>query len=398
MRHKFPLSWPIISFKEVAEVVTGTTPLTSHPEYYGGSIPFIGPAELGKVESITQSPKSLSPDGAKQARLLPAETVLVCCIGATIGKVGFSGTQLATNQQINALVCNKDIVFPRYVFHYCRTLESLIRHQGASTTLPLLPKGRFQEIEIPIPPLEEQKRIAEILDRAEELRAKRREAIAQLNTLTQSIFFEMFGNSVNNFNIATIEEVAAKSQYALSSGPFGSNLTSQHYVDDGVIILRGLNVTGNRLNLESLKFISQEKAKELARSEVKPGDIVVVAVGSSGLAYQIPSSLPRAIMSQNFNKITPDLQKVNATYLTFCINTSIVQNQINQKITDTVRTFLSLTKLKTIKIPLPPLSLQQEFARRIQSVEKLKASHRASLSELDALFASLQHRAFRGEL
>ena len=208
----------------------------------------------------------------------------------------------------------------------------------------------------------------------------------------------MFSNSVNNFDTVRIEEVASKSQYALSSGPFGSNLTSQHYLDDGVPILRGLNVTGDRLTLEHLKFISEKKARELARSEIKPGDIVVVAVGSSGLAYQIPNSLPRAIMSQNFNKITPDLQKVNATYLTFCINTSIVQNQISQKITDTVRTFLSLTKLKTVKIPLPPLSLQQEFAHRVEAVEKLKAAHCASLSELNALFASLQHRAFRGEL
>ena len=162
MRHKFPPSWPTRSFKEVAEVITGTTPLTSHPEYYGGSIPFIGPAELGGVESITQSSKSLSDDGVKQARLLPAEAVLVCCIGATIGKVGFSGTELATNQQINTLVCNKNIVFPRYVFHYCQTLTSLIRHLGASTTLPLLTKGRFQEMEIPVPILEEQRRIAEI--------------------------------------------------------------------------------------------------------------------------------------------------------------------------------------------------------------------------------------------
>jgi type I restriction enzyme, S subunit len=226
----------------------------------------------------------------------------------------------------------------------------------------------------------------------------RRQSIEQLNTLIESIFFEMFDRSTNDFDITTIGEIASKSKYGLSSGPFGSNLTSKHYVDEGIIVLRGLNITSNRLNLENLKFISEEKAKELARSEVKPGDIVVVAVGFSGLAYQIPDSLPRAIMSQNFNKISPDLQKVTATYLTFCINSSIVQNQIDQQITDTVRTFLSLTKLKTVKIPLPPLDLQQKFTQRVNAIEKLKTTHQKSLTELDALFASLQHRAFKGEL
>jgi type I restriction enzyme, S subunit len=256
----------------------------------------------------------------------------------------------------------------------------------------------LREMIVPLPPLEEQKRIAEILDRAESLRAMRRQSIEQLNTLIESIFFEMFDRSTNDFDITTIGEIASKSKYGLSSGPFGSNLTSKHYVDEGIIVLRGLNITSNRLNLENLKFISEEKAKELARSEVKPGDIVVVAVGFSGLAYQIPDSLPRAIMSQNFNKISPDLQKVTATYLTFCINSSIVQNQIDQQITDTVRTFLSLTKLKTVKIPLPPLDLQQKFTQRVNVIEKLKTTHQKSLIELDALFASLQHRAFRGEL
>ena len=104
MKQNLPSSWDLKSFKDVAEVVTGTTPSTKFPEYYGGSIPFVGPGELGTAEPIVDSTKKLSESGVKQARQLPPGSVLVCCIGATIGKVGFAGTALATNQQINALV------------------------------------------------------------------------------------------------------------------------------------------------------------------------------------------------------------------------------------------------------------------------------------------------------
>jgi type I restriction enzyme, S subunit len=265
-------------------------------------------------------------------------------------------------------------------------------------TMKHVNRGEFLSTNLYLPLLEEQKRIAEILDHTQSLISKRKEAIAKLDNLTQSIFLEMFGDTESNFKIVKIEDIADKSKYSLFSGSFGSNLTSQHYVSEGVPVLRGLNVTSNRLKLEDLKFISEIKAQELARSELKSGDIVVVAVGASGFAYQFPNNLQRAMMSQNFNKITPDLKKVHGTYLTFCINSSLVQRQILQNVTDTVRTFLSLTKLKKIDIPLPPLPLQKEFAQRVGAVEKLKVTHRASLGELGALFASLQHRAFIGEL
>lgn len=390
MKHIFPTSWPTHSFKEVAEVITGTTPLTSHPEYYGGSIPFIGPAELGRVESITQSPKSLSYDGAKQARLLPAEAVLVCCIGATIGKVGFSGTELATNQQINALVCDKDIVFPRYVFHYCRTLESLIRHQGASTTLPLLPKGRFQEIEIPVPTLEEQKRIAEILDRSQFLISKRQEAIAQLNILTQAIFIEMFGDPVINPKGWTIEKLGKLG--TLDRG------ISKHRPRNAPELLGGiypLVQTGDVAN--SGGYIRHYKN---TYSEVGLRQSKMWKTGT--LCITIAANIAKTGIL-TFDACFPDsivgfLAKDFATIEFVRVWLSFIQKTLEETAPESAQKNINLGTLRDLSIPFPPLLLQKEFAQRVEAVEKLKATHRESLSELQALFASLQHRAFRGEL
>ncbi|WP_293351503.1 MULTISPECIES: restriction endonuclease subunit S [unclassified Microcoleus] len=396
MRHKFPPLWPTRSFKEVAEVITGTTPLTSHPEYYGGSIPFIGPAELGGVELITQSPKSLSDDGVKQARLLPAEAVLVCCIGATIGKVGFSGTELATNQQINALVCNKNIVFPRYVFHYCQTLTSLIRHLGASTTLPLLTKGRFQEMEIPVPILEEQRRIAEILDRAQSLISKRREAIAELDTLSEAIFIEMFGDPVTNPKGLSIKPLGDYLLFITSGG----RGWAKFYAPSGSRFLRSLDVKMNCISNDDITFVSPPNNAEARRTQVKNGDVLLTITGSRiGRAAPVPNELQGAYISQHVAILRLDPKSISPLFLSFFLSFKTGgQRQIAKVQYGQTKPGLKFEQIKNFQVPIPSIDLQQEFVHRVEVVEKLKAAHRASLSELDALFASLQHRAFRGEL
>ncbi len=260
-----------------------------------------------------------------------------------------------------------------------------------------LNKSILENILIPLPLLHDQLYIANLLSKAENLISQRKESIRLLDEFLKSTFLEIFGSG-KKFEWKFLEEVASKEKYSLSSGPFGSNLTSQHYTDTGVIILRGTNITSGKLDLSNVKYISEEKAIELKRSELKPKDVVIIAVGSSGKALLVPQSLPRAIMSQNFNKITPDISKVEPIYLEYCINDNIVQSQFKKKITDTVRTFLSLTSIKEIKIPVPPLELQTQFAQIVAKTEAIKTQYQQSLQELENLYGSLSQKAFKGEL
>lgn len=255
----------------------------------------------------------------------------------------------------------------------------------------------LKEKKLPVAEYSDQLHIANLLSKAENLIAQRKESIRLLDEFLKSTFLDMFGDG-ENFEWKYLEEVVSKEKYALSSGPFGSNLTSQHYTDKGVIILRGTNITSGKLDLSNVKYISEEKALELKRSEVKPNDVVIIAVGSSGKALLVPPSLPRAIMSQNFNKITPDKSLIKPVYLEYCINDRIVQKQFKKKITDTVRTFLSLTSIKEIKIPIPPIELQTQFAQIVEKTEALKTQFQQSLQELENLYGSLSQKAFRGEL
>jgi len=150
--------------------------------------------------------------------------------------------------------------------------------------------------------------------------------------------------------------------------------------------------------MEDVKYISEEKASSLIRSEIHPDDVVMIAVGSSGLALRIPKVLKRAIMSQNFNKITPDKSKVNPIFLEFCLNDRDVQNQIKKYVTDTVRTFFSLTNMKELSVIVPPIDLQNQFAQIVSNIESQKALLKQSIQESDDLFNALVQKAFRGEL
>jgi type I restriction enzyme, S subunit len=399
MSDKLPINWNIYSFREIAEVVTGTTPSTNHAEYYGGSFPFVGPAELGE-NLITKSSKWLSEIGIMQARLLPAETILVCCIGATIGKVGFTGIELATNQQINALICNREIAFPRYVFHYCKTLKSIIRNQGASTTLPLLPKGRFQELKISLPPIDQQKRIAAILDKAEELRSLRRQSIEQLDILGRSIFIEMFGDPIFNQHKWQRTQLVnlCTSPDNIKCGPFGTQLSKDEYKTEGVP-LWGIRNVNALFKIPTKEFLELKTANKLIQYSIQSGDIVMTRKGTVGNCAVYPEGYPLGIMHSDLLRLRINYQVCNPIFLSHQLHYSRdVAQQIELISGGAIMPGINVTKLKSLEVLTPPHPLQQEFAQRIEAIEHLKSQHRESLAQLDKLFASLQHRAFRGEL
>ncbi len=189
--------FPFVCLGDCGEVVTGSTPPKANSDLWGGEIPFVTPAQLGFQPPITTADEYVTSEGADRGRLLPEGAVLVCCIGS-LGKTGTAGVPLISNQQINAIIFDPIQVDARYGYHAARSLTPLLEHFAPSTTVKIVKKSAFAEFQIPLPPLAEQKRIAGILDAADALRAKRREAIAQLDTLLQSTFLDMFGDPVTN--------------------------------------------------------------------------------------------------------------------------------------------------------------------------------------------------------
>ncbi|MEA5507557.1 restriction endonuclease subunit S [Halotia wernerae UHCC 0503] len=295
-------------------------------------------------------------------------------------------------------ICSTDIlpILPRsnvdrkFLFHFLRQpkMVDYANSRAVGVNLPRLSPSVLANFEIPIPPLEEQKRIAEILDRAEELRSKRREAIAQLDTLTQAIFLEMFGDPLSNpkgWKVKTCKNICSRITVGIVVQP------ASYYQEYGVPALRSQNIKPNSISTDNLVFFSQsDNETKLAKTRVKAGDVVLVRTGQPGTAAVIPEELD-GVNAIDLLITTPCKDVVDSVYLCSFFNSSWVKKLVLSSQVGQIQKHLNVGILNNAQIICPPLPLQQEFAHRVKSVEKLKTAHRASLSELDALFVSLQH-------
>ena len=255
----------------------------------------------------------------------------------------------------------------------------------------------LKETQIPLPPLAEQKRIAGILDAADALRAKRREALAQLDTLLQSTFLDMFGDPVTNpmgWKTPALSEVTDEIyRYPTYFGIV--------YENEGVPEIRGeLIGKGGKLDTDpsKLRFIAQATSDKFPRTQLAAGDLVMSVRGTIGKIGIVPAELINANMTANLIRISSARSIIDPVFLLHLALGPYFLDQLSRASSSTTIKTIKSLDLKAIPIQLPPLDLQRRFAAIVESFEHQKASQRAHLAELDTLFASLQSRAFRGDL
>ena len=305
-------------------------------------------------------------------------------------------------------VCSTDIIpiLPKegvsrdYLFYFLRTPGTvhLATSRCSGANLPRLGPKQLASFQIPLPPFEEQKRIARILDAADALRAKRREALAQFDSLLQSTFLDMFGDPVTNPMGWPPTSLAAISE-ELRDGPFGSNLKTSHYVESGVRVIRLQNIGVGEIRNDDLAFISEEHFASLPRNHCQPGDVIIGTMGDPNLrACIVPLALERALNKADCILMRVDMTKVDAIYVCWLLNNPCTVSMALRLVRGQTRGRINLRRLKELQIHLPPIDLQLRFAAIVHSVEQQKTRQRAHLAELDILFASLQSRAFRGDL
>ena len=256
-------------------------------------------------------------------------------------------------------------------------------------------------ITIPLPALPDQRRIAEVLDKAEELRAKRRNALAQLNLITQAIFTEMFGEPVANpkkWARQLFTELLSNIDSGWSPTCLGRPVTGDEW---GILKLGA--VTWCDYNPAENKALPPGVDPN-PKLEVHPGDLLFTRknthelVAACALVRDTPPRLMMPDLIFRF-RLRPDAA-VDPCYLHQLLIFPTKRREVQKLASGSSSSMPNISKAKLLMTPIevPPLELQHVFAHRIAAVEKLKAAHRAALAELDALFASLQHRAFRGEL
>jgi type I restriction enzyme S subunit len=304
-------------------------------------------------------------------------------------------------------ICSTDIlpILPgphlerRFLCYFLRqpSMVDYANSRATGANLPRLSPSALARLEIPLPPLAEQRRIAEVLDKAEALRAKRRAALAQLDSLTQSLFLDLFGDTREKrtrWATVPLEEIVKETKLGLVRG-------SQEFGPEFEIPYVRMNaITRNgELELGNVQRTHATDA-EIESYRLEPGDFLFNTRNSEELVGK--TALYRGGGLHLFNNNLMRVRftaKADPIFVAAAFKTTFVQHELNLRKSGTTNVFAIYYKdLRSLPLPLPPISLQREFARRVAAVEKLKTAQRAALAELDALFASLQHRAFRGEL
>ena len=394
---------------EVAAVFNGKTPAKSQQRDSGHPVLKVKDVnELGKFRGKFSGHVSadLARKHVKQ-QLAGGETlVLNAAHSAThVASKTFYAAQevagsLATGEWL-IIRWSTEAIDSRFGNHWINTPGTRFRIRRLVNGIHLYPKD-VARLRIPLPSHAEQRRIAGILDAADALRAKRREALAQLDTLLQSTFLDMFGDPVTNpmgWRVGRLEDYFSKTRAGTCCGPFGSALKKREYVDDGIPVWSIDNVKPNQFIQDRSFFITPAKFAQLRRYSVESGDILISRAGTVGRMCVAVPTVEQSIIGSNLIRLTLDPDAMSPVYFaslyTFCGERL---PGLRASGDDRSYSFLNTTRLKSLVVPLPPLSLQLRFAAIVESVEEQKGRQRAHLIELDTLFATLQSRAFRGDL
>lgn len=335
---------------------------------------------------------------ATDSRLLPGDIVFART-GATTGK-SFLIRECPPNTVFASYLIRVRLgsgADSKYVHQFFQTPDywEQVTRSARGVAQPGVNASTLKVLKVPLPAIAEQRRIAAILDKVNELRAKRRAALAQFDTLTRSIFFDLFGDPATNpkgwptSSLASLVSEGDTINYGVVQ-PGGD-------LDDGVPLIRVGDLLEGRVNHQSLKKIASAIEANYKRSRLRGNEILVSCVGSIGVIALADESVKGFNIARAVARI-PLGKAVNRMFIAAYLKTDFVQHYFTNELRTVSQPTLNIKQLSETLVILPPLALQMEFDRRVAAVEKLKAAHRASLAEVEALFASLQHRAFRGEL
>lgn len=339
---------------------------------------------------------SNGPVGTHTSSLTSGPTIVIGRKGS-FGEVSYSESAcwpIDTTYYIDATATSADLRWLSY-----RLTALGLTGLNRAAAIPGLNRTDAYEKRLLLPSLREQRRIADLLDRADALRAKRRVATTSLGYLAQSIFLDMFGETTNEWPTLTVGDIADPIKGSIRTGPFGSQLLHGEFVDHGIAVLGIDNAVNNEFRWIERRYISEQKYRKLSRYTVYPGDVLITIMGTCGRCAVVPENIPIAISTKHLCCITLDRNKCLPGYLhSYFLWHPSAQTYLRRSAKGAIMAGLNMSIIKSLPVSVPAITLQHAFVSRLEALWVLKDGHMTHGGALDALFTSLQHRAFRGEL
>ena len=374
--------WEYKKLGEVCEVVTGTTPKTNIPEYWGKGHYWVTPAELSDATIfIDKTERQITDEALSKTKLhlLPVGTVLLSS-RAPIGKVAIANAEMYCNQGFKNCICS-EAIYNKYLFYFLRLKKDYLNSLGRGATFKEISKSIVESIKIPLPPKSTQLAIVSELDKINELIRLKKEQLKDFDNLAQSLFYEMFGDPVENekgWEVKKLGEIA-KSTIGLTYKP--ENVTEEL---SGTIVLRSSNIQNSILDFNDIVRVNVPIKED---KMVNDGDILMCSRNGSfrlvgkvalikGLKERMSYGAFMTIIRSQYNPYLFEYFKTPAFRQYLITGKTTIVNQITVKM------------LNNLTLPLPPLSLQHLFAQRIEQIEREKSEVQKSIQDLETLLAS----------
>ena len=311
--------------------------------------------------------------------------------------VNTKGKNLLLNQRVGKLIVTKKedihIPFLQYALNRKKVKKYYTKFAGGGLQLNI-GKKEVLSVEIPLPPLPTQKKIAALLDAADEYRQKTKALIEKYDQLAQSLFLDMFGDIITNtknFTIQKLENLCDELFLGLTS--------KVDYVENGGYpLVRATDINTGILSFKNVKFISETQHKKLtSRRITQQGDVLISKSGSLGTCAIVDTDREFSTYESIFT-VRTSKTKLNNKFLVYLVrNESFQLKLIGNKVGGTVA-HLNLKMFREFEFPVPPINEQNQFSDRIQLIEQQKQQAQAGLQKAEDLFNSLLQRAFKGEL
>ena len=391
-----PAGWRRVLLQDVARLESGHTPSRKHPEWWGGDIAWLSLKDVssldGKFIEETQDYTNELGIANSSARLLPEGTVCLCRT-ASVGNAVILGREMATSQDFANWVCNEELD-PEYLLAAFLSSQREFAKEKQGSTHKTIYMPTIRKFQVLLPPLEQQRRIVTILDKADALRRMRQESLALMDEFLRSVFLEMFGDPVVNprgWDTQSLEEL-------LEFMTSGSRGWAKHYSDNGSLFLRIQNVGYDDLMLDDVAYVEAPNNVEAKRTLVQAGDVLMSVTADLGRTGVVPEGLGAAHINQHLVILRVDRCQILPGFLSAFLASAGGDYQIRSLTKGGVKAGLNFADIRSLEILVPPIEQQQKFLKIKSEIRNGQQRLQRTQQEAQFLFGSLTQRAFRGEL
>ncbi|GAA3721482.1 restriction endonuclease subunit S [Salinicoccus jeotgali] len=402
-----PPGWKKKKLSELGRIVTGSTPKTEEEKNWLGTLPFVSPTDINRTKYIYSTKRYVNKSVINDNRIIPKDSVMYTSI-ASIGKIAISSMECTTNQQINSILPNKGYN-PNFLYYSLLYKSDYIKTLAGTTAVPIINKSLFSKIELIIPVLKEQQKIAAILSSVDEAIEKTERIIEKTKIVKRGLMQELLTKGIGHteFKDSPVSQipkswniVKIKDIFNTIDGDRGKNYPGQSdFKENGYcLFLNTKNVTSNGFCFSNIKFINKTKDDELKNGKLIRNDIVMTSRGTLGNIAYYSDEIPfDNVRINSAMLILRSKNNIIHNFWIYLLKGKIISQYIAKYKVGSAQPHITKKSFNNLLIPFPSLEEQEKIADILNNVDEKINKEQSRLDSLNALKKGLMQQLLTGK-